>query len=977
MTELPAGDEWDGPHDPARWGHREATALLGAFDAAALDALGTDDPRLLSVFFARDCERVATSAGRRWRLRTEVRAATLERLASAGAMLAALSLLPGDPSDTARLMACAYFSGSAVPLRDQSPEQLQGTLRVAEWLSAAPGAAAVLAHEDRMPPSPGVVRRRIALAETLRPLRRLVDEHFVGREPELRSLAQYVGIERSGAAQAVLDRLRRLSAPAAGTEAHRVRALLGKADEEPQPIVFHGPGGVGKTTLLARFLLDQAGTEGARPLSFAYLSFDLPNLSPQEPLTVLAEAARQLGLLFESSATEARAVEEAVRVTLRGRRAVRAEEGSRTDARVWTTDDDRLVQLFAELAVHVAGEGPEPAPLLLVFDTMEEAQRKGPLAMERLWKLLSRLREALSGPRLRIVLAGRSPLETPAGFPLRQRSLSGLDDKGVAELLERHLPAELAHEDAFHRTIVRRVGRNPLSLKLAAGIVRNAGTASGLPRGVALQRLFLLRLNDEGVQAYLYQRLLENVHDESLRKIARPALVVRRVTPAVIREVLAGPCRLGETGEEEALRLFHLLSREATLVEPVPGELTALHRADVRRTMLPLLGKEEPGLVREIHERAVGHYTARGTDQAGTDPQDRAEELYHRLALGRPTAELDARWTDEAGGLLEPAFEELPPAGRVYLAEKLGLTVDETLSTQADPATWARQAVRVGRLLLDEGRPDEVIHMLRRRRDEAGEWPGTVLLEIEAHAALGNLDTAIHNIQNLLEHATQERRDDAFMDLVLLGARIAEDTGRYAWAQQLLLQAEEAARHHGTAVTALNVAVARLRLHRRTDTRDVPEAVWLRRDVIERSGRINTRLRARNPLLVRELAAEIGDEVPELVVDAARHAGVDLTREDTYEALRTVLDTEEMIELSSTVQPSGGYRAALEEETRSARDVDPVRPDEVRRMLATRAQQGIRISGYLEEATDQNTVSGALVEVYRSEVDEPAYGPVR
>ncbi|MCF3962591.1 AAA family ATPase [Streptomyces fuscigenes] len=977
MGELSAGDrtpdEWDGPPDRARWRHREATALLGAFDVAALDALGMEDPRPLSVFIARDCERVATSSGRRWRLRADVRAATLDRLTTAETMLETLSLMPEDPSDIARTMAREYISGSAVPLGGQSPTQLHGTLRVAEWLHAAPAAAAALAP-DRQPPPPESVRRRIALAETLRPLRHLVDEHFVGREPELRSLAEYVGFERAGAAQVVRDRLRRLSEPAVDPDTSPVRALLAKGDEDAPPILFHGPGGVGKSTLLARFLLDHAGTESARPLAFAYLSFDRPDLSPQEPLTVLAESARQLGLLFERATAEAHAVEEAVRVTLSSRRAVRAEEGSRADVRVWTTDDDRLVQLFAELAVQVAGGGGEPVPLLLVLDTMEQAQRKGPLAMERLWSLLSRLRRALPGPRLRIVLAAREPLAPPRGFPLSQRSLKGLDDKGVHELLERHLPVELARRNSLHRAVVRRVGRNPLSLKLAAGIVRGAGTASGLPRSIALQRLVLLRLNDENVQAYLYQRLLENVDDESLRKIAWPALVVRQVTPAVIREVLAGPCGLGEIEVGEAARLFHLLSQEATLVESVPGEVAALHRADVRTTMLPLLTKKNPDLVRKIHEAAVGHYSAQGDDSVPTDPQDRAEELYHRLALGRSTVELDNRWSDEAGGLLEPAFEELPPAGRVYLAEKLGLTVDESLYTQADAKTWVRQAARIGRLLLDEGRPAEVLRMLHQRGAEADEWPQTVLLEIEALAALGQLNHAINNIQHLLDHAIQERRDDTIVDLVLLGARIAEDAGHYTRAQELLLHADESVRHHGTALTILKVSVARLRLHRRTRTTEDPEALRLRCEIIERSRRINSRQRARNPLLVRDLAAEIGDEMPELVIAAALHAGVDLTREETYEALRTSLDTEEMIELSSTVQPSGGYRAALEDESPPALDVEPAHPEEVRRMLATRAEQGIRISGYLEEAADQNTVNGALVEVYRSEVDEPAYG---
>ncbi|MFD0428168.1 hypothetical protein ACFQ60_08405 [Streptomyces zhihengii] len=51
-------------------------------------------------------------------------------------------------------------------------------------------------------------------------------------------------------------------------------------------------------------------------LPFAYLSFDRADLLPQQPLTLLAEAARQLGLLHPELAPAAAELGAAVRLTL-------------------------------------------------------------------------------------------------------------------------------------------------------------------------------------------------------------------------------------------------------------------------------------------------------------------------------------------------------------------------------------------------------------------------------------------------------------------------------------------------------------------------------------------------------------------------------------------------------------------------------------------------------------------------------------
>jgi hypothetical protein len=102
----------------------------------------------------------------------------------------------------------------------------------------------------------------------------------------------------------------------------------------------------------------------------------------------------------------------------------------------------------------------------------------------------------------------------------------------------------------------------------------------------------------------LYQRLLHHITDPEVRKLAHPGLVLRRITPGIIRDVLAEPCGLEVEDAVAAQRLFERLRNQVSLVAPAePGILR--HRPDVRRMMLPLILEDKPEQARRIQERAV------------------------------------------------------------------------------------------------------------------------------------------------------------------------------------------------------------------------------------------------------------------------------------------------------------------------------------------------------------------------------------
>jgi hypothetical protein len=70
-----------------------------------------------------------------------------------------------------------------------------------------------------------------------------------------------------------------------------------KPRQQPALGVF-GPGGVGKSALVARFMLEHARLPEDARIPFAYLDFDRPIRHVSKPLTLCLEMLRQLHLQF-------------------------------------------------------------------------------------------------------------------------------------------------------------------------------------------------------------------------------------------------------------------------------------------------------------------------------------------------------------------------------------------------------------------------------------------------------------------------------------------------------------------------------------------------------------------------------------------------------------------------------------------------------------------------------------------------------
>ena len=358
--------------------------MLASFDPRQLEPARAEPDRWRE--FLPDCEPVdLPGAHGRWRLRSSIRRQTLRRLGSREAMRRALEPYRGLSDEPLQRAIERLLDGRAGDLGGLSREELAGLAMAREWfegLIEAPG-------EDE-------IRSALPVAELLAPLRQLAGEGFVGRQRELARLADYVGV---------------LEPRDLGSVARRAISQAVYSFQDRPPLMVHGPGGVGKSTLLARFILEhlEAGATGRLP--FVYLDIDRPAVNLEQPLTILVEAMRQLSVQFpESGGALRRLVEEGEYATRRF---------DQTETTKFSLDRGYYVDGFAAWA---SAELPG-RPILFVLDTFEEAQFLGDGVVSEIWSLLEALQRGL--PRLRIVVSGRA---RPEDLPLELLELADLDE---------------------------------------------------------------------------------------------------------------------------------------------------------------------------------------------------------------------------------------------------------------------------------------------------------------------------------------------------------------------------------------------------------------------------------------------------------------------------------------------------------------------------------------------------------------------
>ncbi|MEV8093148.1 hypothetical protein [Kitasatospora sp. NPDC085879] len=802
--------------------YRQAAAVLACYDPATLRPVGHEpDDAALQALLAVSEPVYGADGSPEWRLPEALRRTTLAAMAGQDAYHRALDANPDRPQGPVQLALTRYLTDTAPPPAEQGLDELLATARVAEWLGGlVPGL-----------PGPAEITDHLERRQLLEPLRHLVSTHFGGRADILAELAEHT----------------------AGTD--------------PRPMLIWGPGGIGKSTVLARFILDGEHRGTSPRLPFAFIDLDRPGVLPQEPLTLLLDAVRQLriqhpGLRPLAEFFTGKWIARASAPDLHTLAAAHADSAAAArgtpdhitaSARLLTAPSERE-ELYREFARLLALALPE-GPVLLAVDTFETAGYQGPEVLAELWRMFDLLADA--NPALRVVLSGRAPVDLPA----RQRRLPDFDRDAARAYLHSLLGPDADPADLD--TVIDLVGGNPLSLRLAADLVRADGATDLAGIGADGTRE---RITGEQLHGYLYRRVLDHIEDRDVRRLARPALVLRRLTPAVLRYVLARPSDVPVPDDLRAAELFDLFAREVSLLT-LAADGALEHRVDVRRQLLPLLRAEAPDQVAEIHQAAVLHYLHHD------DLTARAEELYHRLSLGESAAELDRRWQPGVEALLTGSIDELPPGAQAYLASRSGRTLFSATLREVPAEEWERHAeVQVTRLLeLDD--PQGAAEVLADHPVRTERGSRLLLLEARVRAALGELDAARMLAAAARSRAVEEAEPAVQLEADFAHARWAVDEGFAAEAGPVLAEAVRLAEELGDRLMEIRVELARWEIaRRRADGAAEAEEVAGRLDRLVDDRAVE--LLSQDPRLLLAATGAVGDRRPGLVRQSLRVIGL-------------------------------------------------------------------------------------------------------
>jgi cellulose synthase operon protein C len=839
------------------WPYLATAAVLTSFAAEKLRPLsGQDDLRNVASMLAKYAEPIRFGpASGQWRLSDGIRQQVLRSLGR-GSIQRALKANPERPSDpTQRAIEKLAQSPPKLGLKGLALQELLGLERAVEWFEGVPDASL---------PNRTNILAQIEREKLLEPMRRLAGAEFVGRQKEFARLRRYV------------DHL-----PSAGIweGVARVSDRLLHIFVDRPPLMIYGPGGVGKSTLVAHFILRHAGPDQAKPIPFIYLDFDRwSSYFRRDPETgtigalrtdeLLTEALHQIRKQFPEVAADAAGLEtfaaESTDSADASEIAVSAHFDRSHDLRV------RLADLLNTLA-RLHGRN-----ILFVIDTFEIVQRRGSSVVFSLLEMVAFLLQQVS--RLRVVIAGRSNLRSE-DFDFSERDalkweelpLAGFDEAaGKAYLRARLAKLNVSRvPDTIQGRIVTLTRGNPLSLRLAANVFAHAGIED-IETTIGRQQLDSALANEQ-IQGMLHARIVEHLEDERLKQIADPGLVVRRISPKVISHVLAGHGGLEIESEDDAFKLYQQLQSEVSLFEPTDdGALR--HRPEVRVLMLPLIRRKLGDRARIIDQAAVNYW------QGETSPAARAEEIYHRIWLGQPESELNARWIPSASNYLQDALDEfneldLHPEGQAWLADKLGRELSRDLRTKAEQAVWERDAARKARQLAVDGHAAEALKVLRERSKRSPTSP-IWILEIDVLRLLGSVEEALHLSEQALKAAKGVDAPAHILELLIRRVAVLERLELYEKALETATEACVLGERERDPVALFSVRLLCARLLRKMSSRERHET--LVEKLVPMLGDPNVRhALTTQPSLLRHAAAELGEQDPELLLSALERLGLE------------------------------------------------------------------------------------------------------
>jgi tetratricopeptide (TPR) repeat protein len=551
---------------------------------------------------------------------------------------------------------------------------------------------------------------------------------------------------------------------------------LRRAMERGRVVVIHGLGGIGKSTLAARFLARRQD-EGAR-LIILYAGREL------SPALLLEEVARKVGI--ERPIGPAEVAEELFRKSL--------------------------------------SEELRKKPTYLLLDNFEDNQAQdGSFKNPELARALVDL-AILGGSGFRILLTSRQAVQLPPGpiaavnLDLGELSNSGcrkmraLDPEGLGRL-----------ERSAWRQVLLHLGGHPKALEILSGYLHSHPDQKILQRlGPAVQHIDqgLAEKQQERGRSLLVDVVLEEVPEEKRPAFDRLCLLEIPLLPEELEQLLSAEGLPDPTSNLAWLRGQGLLARKAADSALSGGD--AVHRILASRQQRALADREGEEAARVWHFRVADHLKhGRPLSNLGVAARHRyaggdlaeARWLYNQWALAlrnkyayaaclevaregieafplgdseRERAGVASLWISIHDGLL--------PLGNVYAArEALAIALDSLKGSDGPDVYFCRATIRwkEGRLLILTGKTQEATEKFEEslanlaRGDYKREKAILIGDIARLRAQAGDITGALKLYEE--ELAVYDQLEDVRSRTVTLGyiARLRAQTGDVAGALKL------------------------------------------------------------------------------------------------------------------------------------------------------------------------------------------------
>lgn len=663
-------------------------------------------------------EVVLTDSQKAWQLRPEARRSILLQAQHDARLTHATESIVIEDEDAksrdgeGRLLR-QLLAGFEPDLRTLETADLIHLATVSEWLTGTSLA--------KLPPTKEF-QRLIALRELLDPFRTLVgrsvaagsdgsQDRFVGRTQELERLRQYVGIVPPDQLISYVNRTW-----------SSLWTTLSRSNANTEPLRIEGIGGMGKSTLLAKFVLDHALFPGVN-LPFVYLDFDRAALAPRQPMQLLIDIALQIEAWFPELEPKLTELRDQLRSSIDGlasniNRRIK-EEQTRTELRACCASLRQIIETVNQAR----------APVVVLFDTFEVVQYDQE-AVSGVLSLIAALRMPTSQmwSNLRIVVAGRAEMPEIESS-LAPLKVGRLSHRATIELIQRRNQADsLDLASAQINALARPLRNSPLDVVIVMNWLKGREPSE---RARLVQSL-LEEVADPGTEdqsvnsplmtqritGILINRMVNHINDPHVRELVNPGLVVRTVTPEVIRHVMAPACGLAALEPNAEKQLFKRLEQERWLVTRRGNAIR--HRPEVRAAMLDLLRRQDFSPDRNKQRANFSQTNAMAIaffrERAASSSEMRAECIYHMLLGGRAAFDdVEALWTSDVASFLQNAVDDLIGLSQAYLRLKLGRY------GQVTPEQIVQLSDRVPSLIATSGRrlfrnlpPETTLNLLAR-----------------------------------------------------------------------------------------------------------------------------------------------------------------------------------------------------------------------------------------------------------------------